>query len=616
MSTKLYTQDNYETEMTSPVTSASGDIEVVVRVAPTYTRWYVFLGQPSNPEVSYFYNRIGTTLYIAGPSRTNASTHADGDPVSISNCAALINRLEDNSVTTHTPEITGMLTINVFGGPFSISGTDYTAADEEITVADNTTTYVYLRFSDWTVQQSTVTTYYTDNTNAEYGQLLFTVITAWGRITAITRNAVRTYLNYNDINLGGVNVNTPTLTNSYIDTLTPDTIDVGATMPIFNSADTVDKQVTIEDIFIHAQDQGYIEPWFVGYSHTQASSSSTWTITHNLNSISTSVQCFDDSTPAELLIPDTITRNLNSIVLTFAGNSYAGSAIVGTPAWAAAAVGAPSVDFIAGEDMAIGEMVRMGISGRDSGINSSYIPSPVTTTFDTVTSSKALYQTFKAQRDTATKIQLYIKKSAAPDSTSLTVEIYATTTQVISSNTYNVPTGAALATGTIASWAFSTTAGYVTCTLSSPLTSMTPGSYYAIKITATGSESVLVGYGTTEGVAYLTNGFQFVSSLVPIVGDFAFKVQHADVAAEVTSRVYLASAFETATSTIIGATKTTASALGTVRVETHTATGFTGLTEGIQYYLSDIPGDILNADTATNTIEAGIPLSTTSLIIR
>lgn len=38
MSTKLYTQDNYETEMTSPVTSASGDIEVVVRVAPTYTR--------------------------------------------------------------------------------------------------------------------------------------------------------------------------------------------------------------------------------------------------------------------------------------------------------------------------------------------------------------------------------------------------------------------------------------------------------------------------------------------------------------------------------------------------------------------------------------------------
>lgn len=101
--------------------------------------------------------------------------------------------------------------------------------------------------------------------------------------------------------------------------------------------------------------------------------------------------------------------------------------------------------------MAIGEMVRMGISGRDSGINSSYIPSPVTTTFDTVTSSKALYQTFKAQRDTATKIQLYIKKSAAPDSTSLTVEIYATTTQVISSNTYNVPTGAALATGTIAS---------------------------------------------------------------------------------------------------------------------------------------------------------------------
>ena len=41
-------------------------------------------------------------------------THIAGDPVSISNSAALINRLEDNSITTHSPEITGMLTLNVF----------------------------------------------------------------------------------------------------------------------------------------------------------------------------------------------------------------------------------------------------------------------------------------------------------------------------------------------------------------------------------------------------------------------------------------------------------------------------------------------------------------------
>lgn len=303
-----------------------------------------------------------------------------------------------------------MLTVNVFGGPFSISGTDYTATDTEITLDDNTTTYVYLRFSDRTVQQDTVTTYYTDNTNAEYGQLLFTVVTASGRITAITRNAVRNYLNYNDINLGGVNENTPTLTNSYINTLTPDTIDVGAKMVIFNGADLVDKQVTIEDIFTHAQDEGYIEPGFVGYSHTQASAASTWTITHNLNSANTFVTCYDDSSPAEVLIPDTITRNLNSIVLTFAGNSYAGSAVVGTPTGTAAVNSQPALDFIAGEDLGQAKMVRMGISGRDSGINASYIPSPVTTTFDTVTSSKALYQTFKAQRDTATKIQLYAKK--------------------------------------------------------------------------------------------------------------------------------------------------------------------------------------------------------------
>lgn len=117
---------------------------------------------------------------------------------------------------------------------------------------------------------------------------------------------------------------------------------------------------------------------------------------------------------------------------------------------------------------------------------------------------------------------------------------------------------------------------------------MTEGNYYAIKITATGSESVYIGYGD-DSVDYNTNGFQFVASLVPIVGDFAFKVQHADTAAEVTSRVYLASAFEVATSTIIGATKASASATGTARVETHIGTAFTGLSEGIPYYLSDIP---------------------------
>lgn len=253
-------------------------------------------------------------------------------------------------------------------------------------------------------------------------------------------------------------------------------------MAIHNTSDSVDKKVTIQDIFTHAQASGYINPGFIGYSHTQASAASTWTVAHNLNSSNIVFQCFDNSSPAETLIPDTVTRNLNSLVLTFAGHTYAGTCVVGTPYGTATANNQPSIDFIAGEDIGTAKMVRMGITGRESGIQASYIPSPVTSTFDTVSSTKTLYQTFKAQRATAIAVQLYAKKTAAPDTTSMTVEIYATTTQTISSQIYNVPTGSALGTSTIASGSLSTAAAYVTATLTVPITTLTPGNYYAIKI--------------------------------------------------------------------------------------------------------------------------------------
>lgn len=610
--TKVYTQDNYETELSTPVLSSSWDIVISVAVAPTYSRGFCFIWPASAPEVAYFHNVIWTTLYIAGPNRQNATTHIAWDPVTIRNCAAIINRLEDNSITTHTPEITGMLSLKVLWGEYNVSGTMYTDEDQSFSVLDNTITYFYLRFSDKSVQKWYVRSYITDNTNAEYGQILFTVYTASGRITSIVGTVPKVYVDYNDITHGGTETEIPTLTNSYINTLDPDVIEVWAKIAFFNTWDEVDKQGDIQSLFEHAQAQGYIEPGFVGFTHEQSVSSDEWTITHNLNSESVSVFVLDSTD--EILIPDTITRNLNSVVLWFAGHAYAGLAIIGTPSWAQAANTQPSIDFVAWENLLTGKMVRKGISGRDNGINASYIPSPDTTTFDTVSSSKTLYQTFKAQRDTATKVQLYIKKWAAPDTTSLTIELLATTPQTIEWEEYNVPTWAALATGTIASWDISTTPGYEVCEFSVAYESLVPGDFYALKITATGGESVYVWYGQ-DGLPYETNWFQFVSSLTPIVWDFAYKIQHQDIEAEVPARVYLASAFEEATSKIIWATKEPASALATVRVETHTASSFTGLSDGEDYFLSDIAGEI-SLDEWTISTPAGRTYSTTSLIIR
>lgn len=63
-----------------------------------------------------------------------------------------------------------------------------------------------------------------------------------------------------------------------------------------------------------------------------------------------------------------------------------------------------------------------------------------------------------------------------------------------------------------------------------------------------------VYYGA-DTVDYLTSAFSYVSSLTPIVGaDFAYKAQAQDLANEVVSKVYPASAFELATSHFVGIT--------------------------------------------------------------
>ena len=102
-------------------------------------------------------------------------------------------------------------------------------------------------------------------------------------------------------------------------------------MAIHNPGDPTDKQVSIEDIFTHAQEEGYIAPGFVGATHTQTSAASTWTITHNLNTENVLLFFLDRSTPANLIEPDTIDRYANYVTVTWAGNSVAGKCVVGAP---------------------------------------------------------------------------------------------------------------------------------------------------------------------------------------------------------------------------------------------------------------------------------------------
>lgn len=103
--------------------------------------------------------------------------------------------------------------------------------------------------------------------------------------------------------------------------------------------------------------------------------------------------------------------------------------------------------------------------------------------------------------------------------------------------------------------------------------------------------------------------------MVPITGDYAFKAQAEDLTSEVVSKVYNTSAFEEETTIIVGANKILVALNGTSRVDTHISDTQTGLSSGIPQYLSDLPGQI-SPTAGTNSVSAGTPISTTTIIIR
>lgn len=90
----------------------------------------------------------------------------------IAHAAEVLNRLEDMMETTFSYEIIDDLVINVFGGPYILRGLLYTATDTEITLVDNQTTYIYLRYLDNVLTSSYVSgilANITDYSHEEYG---------------------------------------------------------------------------------------------------------------------------------------------------------------------------------------------------------------------------------------------------------------------------------------------------------------------------------------------------------------------------------------------------------------------------------------------------------------
>lgn len=175
----------------------------------------------------------------------------------------------------------------------------------------------------------------------------------------------------------------------------------------------------------------------------------------------------------------------------WAGESVAGFAVILTSSGIQTTSSLPKIAPIAGEDLSAGDIVRMGIPSLEAGLNNSYVPAAFTS-FETLYTGKYGLQCFKALKADLKKVQLYLAKTAAPDTTTITVEIYATTTATVLGATRYIPTGSALATTTLSG--FTSTAGWDVGTLSPALT-LTPGTMYAMKIITSGSETVKIYYG-------------------------------------------------------------------------------------------------------------------------
>lgn len=608
MPEQILTQNWFSSHLTTPISVTSGDFQFTLTSPTTQTKGWLMIGSESNPDVVYFHNRVGNVYSVSGYNRRNAQTHNIDTPVRVGSPAEILNMIAKMIPFTFYAEVSAALTVTVFGWYYDLWGTTALATNKEITVWDNTVTYIWFRYFDQTIRFSTSSVGIDDPDHASYGQLLHTVTAALGTITSIVTQNTR---QFNSANGEGVNTTTPTLSLGYIGALTTATLTPAAELAFHIPGDTLDSKTTVAIFAQYIKDAGLLPEGAYGYVHNQAVGAATWTIPHVLDSDRTIIQFYDNASPSWLLTPNNIIFNQNNVVVDWSGVSVSGFAVVLTSSGAQTTGSLPKVDLTAGEWLVAWDIVRMGIPSRDAGLNNSFIP-PSFPTFETITSAKFGIQCFKALKADLVKIQLYLQKTAAPDSTTITVEIFATTTATVAGATRFIPTGAALATAT--SWAFTTTAGWTEFTLSPALT-VTPWTHYAIKITATGAETVKIYYGddTITGSVWYT----YISDYT-VIGDFAYKaLSSASLVAETAASVYKASSQELATSYFVGGILSAISQGSPAKVQIVVCQWFTGLTPGTvpMYYLQDIPGTIASTVGTIDT-PVGRPISTTSIRLK
>lgn len=181
--TKLKTQNFFSGTATETIPS-SGAFDVSLSATPTETKWYiVFDYLTASREVVYFYNRVGSRIYVSAEWRTSPIAHSIGATAQINNVAEFSNYLSDISSTLGYVEKVWGLNIVVWGGTIFVNESVASVSDTSLTLPASQTNYIYLEIATSTIKQTINSAVYLAD-----GILLATVISTASQATTVTYN--------------------------------------------------------------------------------------------------------------------------------------------------------------------------------------------------------------------------------------------------------------------------------------------------------------------------------------------------------------------------------------------------------------------------------------------
>jgi len=385
----------------------------------------------------------------------------------------------------------------------------------------------------------------------------------------------------------------------------------------------IDYNISLEDLANYMVALGLVwgsggyTPWYV---HEQTVASTTWTIAHNFDCDKWVVQFYDTNVPANQIHPSNITFNTGTAIAEFT-SAEVGYAVYISACWlkdyvcsldpavlsevttdASVAVcvngedkritieefssilpsDIPCVPMKAWETIAQWQVVRMGVNSSMAQVSASYIPEKHICDCYRINSSKSLYETFTATRDTIESAEFYVQKISINDTTGVIVELYE----------WEWVNGTLLATASLPSASLDVSPSWEVFDFGT-IINVTVWAKYTVKVKTDWPWTVIIGYVNGSQAYPMGSGYEYneVTEVSTPFFDIPFIIHSDQSVPEWECCVYLASASSEILSDFFGIAKTGWDVGDDICVYTPVAIK-SWLMCNRRYYLSNTPWEI------------------------